>query len=128
MKKTILVLATTYMALTACSEKLPSSHSMSLNILSTGLIIDIPDDGAALIAKSDCIGCHKLDKKVIGPSYIDVANKYEATEKNIDLIASRIIKGSKGIWGPLPMSAHTTISKEDATTIVKYILSLKEKP
>lgn len=82
--------------------------------------------GEKLIAKSDCIGCHKLDKKLIGPSYLEIANKYPANEKTISYLSEKIIKGGSGVWGTLPMGAHASMKKDEATTIVKYIMSLKK--
>jgi cytochrome c len=84
------------------------------------------DAGLNLIAKSDCFTCHKLREKLIGPSYGDVANKYPNTPENINLLSDRIIKGSQGIWGQVPMLAHPAITKDDAVKMVKYILLLKE--
>ena len=83
-------------------------------------------DGEKLIAKSDCIGCHKLDKKLIGPSYLDIAKKYPSNEKNIAYLSGKIIKGGSGVWGTIPMSAHASLKKNDANSMVKYILSLKK--
>ena len=83
-------------------------------------------DGEKLIAKSDCVACHKLDKKLIGPSYQDIANKYTDNEKSITYLSNKIIKGGSGVWGTIPMAAHTNMKKEDAKTIAKYILSLKK--
>lgn len=83
-------------------------------------------DGEKLIAKSDCIGCHKLDKKLIGPSYVDIAKKYANNSKNVDYLAGKIIKGGSGVWGTMPMSAHASLKKEDAKTMAKYILALKK--
>ncbi|UFH34850.1 c-type cytochrome [Flavobacterium acetivorans] len=83
-------------------------------------------DGEKLIAKSDCIGCHKLDKKLIGPSYLEIANKYAANEKNISYLSNKIIKGGSGVWGTVPMGAHASMKKDEAKTIAKYILSLKK--
>ena len=82
--------------------------------------------GVALIANSDCLTCHKLNEKNIGPAYQDIANKYENTEDNINLLASKIIKGGKGVWGEVPMTPHAQISNEDASTMVKYIFLLKK--
>lgn len=82
--------------------------------------------GEKLIAKSDCIGCHKIDKKLIGPSYLDIANKYPSNDKNISYLSDKIIKGGSGVWGAIPMAAHSTIKKEDAKKMVKYILALKK--
>lgn len=84
------------------------------------------DAGLNLIAKSDCFTCHKLREKLVGPAYGDVANKYPNTAENINLLADRVINGSQGIWGMVPMLAHPNIKKEDAEKMVKYILLLKE--
>jgi cytochrome c len=82
--------------------------------------------GEKLINKSDCLGCHNKTNKIIGPAYIDVAKKYPATEKNINALADKIIKGGTGVWGTMPMTAHASLKKEDAKLMVKYILSLKK--
>jgi cytochrome c len=82
-------------------------------------------NGKELIAKSDCLTCHKEDAKVIGPSYKDVAKKYEATDANVKLLAGKIIAGGQGVWGEIPMSAHPQVSQADAESMIRYILSLK---
>jgi cytochrome c len=84
------------------------------------------DAGLNLVAKSDCFTCHKLREKLVGPSYGDVAKKYPNTPENIDTLSNRIIHGSQGIWGPVPMTAHAAITKADAEKMVKYILLLKD--
>lgn len=81
--------------------------------------------GLALIAKSDCLTCHKVAEKAIGPAYKDVAAKYPDTEENIAKLATTIINGSSGVWGEVPMTAHPTLSEADAKAMVKYILLLK---
>ncbi|MCX2473921.1 c-type cytochrome [Pedobacter sp. MC2016-05] len=83
--------------------------------------------GEKLINKSDCIGCHNKVNKIIGPSYTEIAKKYPATEKNINYLADKIIKGGTGVWGTMPMTAHSTLKPADAKLMVKYILSLKKK-
>lgn len=82
------------------------------------------DPGLTLIEGADCLACHKIDAKLIGPSYQDVAVKY--TEKDIDQLAQKIIDGGKGNWGDIPMTPHEGLSKDDAQQMVKYILSLKK--
>ena len=82
--------------------------------------------GAKLIAANDCNTCHKIDTKVIGPAFQDVANKYPATDASIDTLANKVIKGGKGNWGDIPMAAHPTLALADAKEMVKYILSLKK--
>lgn len=83
-------------------------------------------DGLALVSASDCATCHKLNEKYTGPSYLDIANKYEDNEKNIEMLADKIIKGGKGVWDQTPMLAHPNIKKEDAAKMVKYILLTKK--
>ena len=81
--------------------------------------------GEKLISTSDCLTCHQVNSKIVGPSYVDVANKYPATDENIAMLAGKIIQGGSGNWGEIPMAPHPAISTEDATEMVKYILSLK---
>ena len=89
---------------------------------------DNPDyaKGLNLIAKNDCLTCHKATEKLIGPAYADVAAKYTFTDDVIDSLAQTIINGSVGKWGPVPMNSHPTLTKEDAKTMVKYIMTLKK--
>jgi len=82
--------------------------------------------GAQLIAKSDCSTCHKEQEKLIGPAFVDVAKKYTESGAVVDTLANKIIKGGSGNWGTVPMSAHASLSLDDARTMVKYILSLKK--
>ncbi|MCR8556601.1 c-type cytochrome [Mucilaginibacter sp. BJC16-A38] len=85
------------------------------------------EDGKALIAKSDCLACHKIDTKLVGPAYIAVAEKYPQDQNTVNLLSQRVISGGKGVWGPVPMAPHPTITPEDANKIVKYILTLNSK-
>ncbi len=89
---------------------------------------DNPDytKGLALIAGSDCLTCHKVAEKNIGPAYQDVAAKYENTDDNIEMLAGKIIKGGSGNWGAIPMTPHANLSEEDAEAMVKYIFLLKK--
>jgi cytochrome c len=82
-----------------------------------------PPKAVELIAGSDCLTCHKVREKLIGPSYEEIAKKY--TSKDIDTLAAKIIKGGSGVFGSVPMTAHPSIPKEDAKEMVKYILSIK---
>lgn len=84
--------------------------------------VDVQDPGAKLIAESDCLTCHKETVKLIGPSYVEVAGKY--SEKDIDMLAGKIINGGSGVFGETPMTPHPSVSMDDARTMVKYILSL----
>lgn len=79
-----------------------------------------------ILKKLDCATCHKIDKKVVGPSYLEIAKKYPLNEKNINYLSDKIIKGGSGVWGPIPMAPHAALKKDDAKKIAKYILSLNK--
>ncbi|GAA4341200.1 hypothetical protein GCM10023149_53270 [Mucilaginibacter gynuensis] len=81
--------------------------------------------GQALLSKSDCLTCHKLDVKIVGPAYKDVASRYPATDANIAMLAKKVIDGGSGAWGQIPMSPHPNVTPADAKKMVKYILSVK---
>ncbi len=81
--------------------------------------------GEVLISKSDCLACHKVDTKLLGPSYKDVAAKYPNNAATISQLANKIKNGGSGVWGAIPMSPHPGLSDDDAKAMVRYILSLK---
>lgn len=83
--------------------------------------------GKRLIDLSDCKACHAIDKKSIGPAYVDVAKKYKGKSQAVGQLADKVIKGGGGVWGEQAMSAHPQVSKADATEMVKYILSLADE-
>lgn len=83
--------------------------------------------GELLINKSDCIGCHHKINKLVGPSYTEIGKKYPNNEKNVNMLAEKVIKGGSGVWGKIPMSPHPKISNSDAKLMVKYILALNKK-
>ncbi len=82
--------------------------------------------GLALISdgKNICLTCHKIDEKLTGPTYRDVANKYENTEANVQMLATKVMKGGTGVWGEIAMPPNASVSKEDAEAIVRYIFLL----
>ncbi len=92
-------------------------------------VSDNPDyqKGLGLVAKSDCLTCHKVDEPLTGPTYRDVANKYAGMPDTIVThLAKKIITGGAGVWGQVAMTPHPTVSQEDAEAMVKYILLLKK--
>ncbi|MDA0190174.1 MAG: c-type cytochrome [Proteobacteria bacterium] len=88
-------------------------------ILATGAV----QADEALAKKKNCMSCHQIDKKVVGPSYKDVAKKY--TAKDEAMLAEKVIKGGKGSWGEVPMPPNATVKPDEAAKLVKWILSLK---
>ena len=132
MKKTFVILAAAIaFSCNNAADKSASTTETATNTPSTtsslppGLTQEEYDKAISLIAGSDCLTCHKIDEKVTGPSYRDVANKYEATDANIEMLAGKVIKGGTGVWGQVPMTPHDSLKLDDAKTMVKYILALK---
>ncbi|MBL7740181.1 MAG: c-type cytochrome [Chitinophagaceae bacterium] len=84
--------------------------------------------GLAIVGKSDCLTCHKVDEKIQGPTYRDVANKYAGYPDTIVThLAKKVIEGGTGVWGEIPMIPHPALTQEEAEAAVKYILLLKNK-
>ena len=81
--------------------------------------------GEDLIKKDGCTACHAVDKKVVGPAYKDVANKYRNDPKAAAYLQDKVKKGGAGVWGPVPMPPNTQVSDADIKTIVAWVLALK---
>lgn len=116
----------------ACSNNANNSNSNDSSATAAPATTDIstnPDyqKGLALIAANDCLTCHKVDEKVTGPAYRDVANKYDNTDENVKMLAGKVIKGGSGNWGTVPMTPHPALTEADAEQMVKYILLLRNK-
>lgn len=86
--------------------------------------VDVIAQGESLVNASDCKTCHHRENKLIGPSHTDVAKKYEFTQANVTLLATKIINGGTGVWGEIPMTAHPDINQADAEKMARYVLSL----
>ena len=81
--------------------------------------------GLKLVAQNDCLTCHKVNGESTGPAYDKVAQKYpSADETIINTLAQKIIDGGAGNWGTVPMTAHPSLSIDDAKQMVKYVLLL----
>jgi len=129
--KKIFITAFAFTALIACNsnDKSNTTDTKEEAKSTETSITDNPDyqAGLALIAKSDCLTCHKVDEPLTGPTYRDVANKYASQAPGIiPQLAEKVIKGGTGVWGQVPMLPHPAISQADAETMVRYILLLKK--
>lgn len=81
-------------------------------------------EGLRLIEGSDCAACHQPDAPSIGPSYVAVAERYDADDRTVDYLATKIIRGGGGVWGEQAMAAHPQLSRDEAEEMVRYILFL----
>jgi cytochrome c len=78
-----------------------------------------------LAQKKNCLACHAVDKKVLGPAYKDVAAKYAGQKDAVDKLAAKVMKGGTGVWGNIPMPANPQVNEAEAKQLVTWILTLK---
>ena len=78
-----------------------------------------------LAKKHNCLACHTVDKKVVGPSYKEVAAKYRGDKSAEAKLAEKVKKGGTGVWGQVPMPPNTTVPDADIKALVSWIISLK---
>lgn len=84
--------------------------------------------GKIIMDGSDCKACHQLDKKAIGPTYLEIANRYKKQNGAVQKLAAKIISGGAGNWGTEAlMSAHPQLSIKQAEQVVEYIFTLTDK-
>jgi cytochrome c len=79
----------------------------------------------ALATAKNCMACHATDKKLVGPSYKEVAAKYAGQKDAADRLSVKIIKGGAGVWGPVPMPANAQVSDAEAKKLAAWVLSQK---
>lgn len=77
----------------------------------------------ALAKKNNCLACHAVDKKLVGPAFKDIAAKYKGQSDAVAKLATKVQKGGVGVWGPIPMPANPAVSAKDAEILVKWILT-----
>ena len=79
----------------------------------------------ALATSKNCMACHAVDKKLVGPSYKDVAAKYAGQKDAVDKLAAKIIKGGSGVWGPIPMPPKAQVNEADAKKLATWVMTQK---
>ncbi len=80
---------------------------------------------AELAQQKTCMACHAIDKKIVGPSYKDVAAKYAGQADAVDKLAAKIMKGGSGVWGAVPMPANPKVSPAEAKQLAVWVLTVK---
>ena len=101
-------------------------YLIAISALAVGIAVSTPSMAdMALATSKNCASCHAVDKKVLGPSYKEVAAKYAGQADAVDKLAGKIMKGGAGAWGPVPMPANAQVSADEAKKLVTWILTLK---
>jgi cytochrome c len=102
-------------------RKLPASVLIALTTVAA-----VPAFAQADLAqKKNCMACHAVDKKLVGPSYKDVAAKYAGQKDAVDKLAQKVLKGGSGVWGAVPMPANPQVTEAEAKQLVQWVLTQK---
>jgi cytochrome c len=78
-----------------------------------------------LATKKNCMACHSVDKKLVGPAYKEVAAKYAGQKDAVDKLTQKVLKGGSGVWGAVPMPANAQVSPAEAKQLVEWVLTQK---
>jgi cytochrome c len=97
----------------------------ALAVVALGLVaVGGPAFASADLAKQkNCLACHAIDKKLVGPSYKDIAAKYKADKNAPTTLAKKIREGGVGAWGQIPMPANPQVNEQEAATLAKWVLA-----
>jgi cytochrome c len=99
---------------------------LSVCLVAAGALVSNAALANADLAKAkNCMACHAMANKVVGPAFKDIATKYAGQSGVEATLAQKVMKGSSGAWGPVPMPANGQVSSAEADTLVKWILTLK---
>ena len=79
----------------------------------------------ALATSKNCMACHAVDKRLVGPSFKEIAAKYASDKSAADKLATKIIKGGAGVWGPIPMPANAQVNEAEAKKLATWVLATK---
>jgi cytochrome c len=85
----------------------------------------VAQDAAKLAQDKACLGCHQIDKKLVGPSYKEVAARYRDDKGAVAKLVKKVRAGGQGVWGQVPMPPNTNVSEKEADILARWILSQK---
>lgn len=94
--------------------------------VAAALMSNVAMANADLAKAKNCLACHAVDSKLVGPSYKDVAAKYAGQKDAEATLTQSILKGSSGKWGQVPMPPNAQVNEADARTLAKWVLSQKK--
>ena len=98
----------------------------ALMIMAAVAAVSAPAMADEALAKSkNCMACHAVDKKLVGPAYKEIAAKYAGQADAVAMLSTKVQKGGVGVWGKVPMPPNAQVNDADAKTLVEWILSLK---
>jgi cytochrome c len=100
-------------------------RSLLVCLAAGALVSNVAMANADLAKAKNCMTCHAVANKVVGPAFKDVAAKYAGQKDAEEKLTQKVLKGGSGVWGPVPMPANAQVSEAEARTLVKWVLSQK---
>ena len=97
----------------------------ALLVLAAALVAAPAFANADLAKAKNCMACHAIDKKLVGPAFKDIASKYAGQADAVEKLSQKIIKGGSGTWGPVPMPANPQVSADESKQLVQWIMTTK---
>ena len=98
----------------------------ALVFIASGLAASAPAMADLQLATAkNCMACHAVDKKLVGPSYKEVAAKYAGQADAAGKLEGKVLKGGSGVWGPVPMPSNSQVNADEAKKLVAWILTQK---
>ena len=92
-------------------------------MLAAGVLVAAPAQAdEALAKKHNCLACHQIDKKSVGPAYKEIAKKYKGQADAVAKLSEKVKKGGSGVWGPVPMAPNPAVPDADIKTLVEWVL------
>jgi cytochrome c len=79
--------------------------------------------GLLIAQRNACLGCHAIDRKLVGPSFLQVASRYKGNAQAQGLLEHKVKDGGSGVWGAIPMPSHPAMSDADIRTVVEWVLA-----
>ena len=99
---------------------------LAIATLAAGVAVSTPALADLQLATAkNCMACHAVATKLVGPSFKDVAAKYAGQKDATDKLAGKIIKGGSGVWGPVPMPANAQVNPDESKKLAAWILTQK---
>jgi len=96
-----------------------------LAALLLSIVASVSHADQALAMSRNCMACHAMERKVVGPSLKDISARYAGQKDAVDKLTTKVLKGGTGVWGPVAMPANPQVSEADARKLTTWILSLK---
>jgi cytochrome c len=108
------------------SLNLINKENAMKSVILTLLLVTTSAWASPELAKTkNCMACHAVDKKLVGPSFKEISARYAKDANAVDNLAKKVRSGGSGVWGPMPMPANPQVSEAEAKTLVQWILKQK---